>query len=141
VASKPHDYNQPEAYVPHTDTYIERESDINEQIDRVRHAATRAVLERDDVIIVASVPSIYLLGVRCGRGAGADWRDVQRGRRKSPLLALGGQHDGDGPRAPGGPQSSSSAPIDRRIAFNAVDDRMVEPIVDGVHPTGVHATG
>src|SRR5208282_3417421 len=50
-----YDYYQPEAYVPRTDTYIEKESNINEQIDRMRHAATRAVLERDDVIIVASV--------------------------------------------------------------------------------------
>jgi excinuclease UvrABC helicase subunit UvrB len=61
VASKPHDYYQPEAYVPRTDAYIEKESDINEKIDRMRHAATRAVPERDDVIIVALVPSIYLL--------------------------------------------------------------------------------
>ena len=50
-----YDYYQPEAYVPRTDTYIEKESSINEQIDRMRHAATRALLERDDVIIVASV--------------------------------------------------------------------------------------
>ena len=49
-----YDYYQPEAYVPRTDTYIEKESSINEQIDRMRHAATRALLERDDVIIVAS---------------------------------------------------------------------------------------
>src|SRR5262249_51183453 len=50
-----YDYYQPEAYVPRTDTYIEKESSINEQIDRMRHAATRALLERDDVIIVTSV--------------------------------------------------------------------------------------
>ena len=49
-----YDYYQPEAYVPRTDTYIEKESSINEQIDRMRHAATRALLERDDVMIVAS---------------------------------------------------------------------------------------
>ena len=49
-----YDYYQPEAYVPRTDTYIEKESTINEQIDRMRHSATRALLERDDVIIVAS---------------------------------------------------------------------------------------
>ncbi len=54
-----YDYYQPEAYVPRTDTYIEKESSINEQIDRMRHAATRALLERDDVIIVASVSCIY----------------------------------------------------------------------------------
>jgi excinuclease ABC subunit B len=50
-----YDYYMPEAYVPRTDTYIEKESSINEAIDRMRHAATRAILERDDVIIVASV--------------------------------------------------------------------------------------
>lgn len=57
-----YDYYQPEAYVPRTDTFIEKESSINEQIDRMRHAATRAVLERDDVIIVASVSCIYGIG-------------------------------------------------------------------------------
>ncbi len=57
-----YDYYQPEAYVPRTDTYIEKESSINEQIDRMRHAATRALLERDDVIIVASVSCIYGIG-------------------------------------------------------------------------------
>ena len=57
-----YDYYQPEAYVPRTDTYIEKESSINEQIDRMRHSATRAILERDDVIIVASVSCIYGIG-------------------------------------------------------------------------------
>ncbi len=57
-----YDYYQPEAYVPRTDTFIEKESTINEQIDRMRHAATRALLERDDVIIVASVSCIYGIG-------------------------------------------------------------------------------
>ncbi|HWK01910.1 MAG TPA: excinuclease ABC subunit UvrB [Xanthobacteraceae bacterium] len=57
-----YDYYQPEAYVPRTDTYIEKDSAINEQIDRMRHAATRALLERDDVIIVASVSCIYGIG-------------------------------------------------------------------------------
>ncbi len=57
-----YDYYQPEAYVPRTDTYIEKESSINEQIDRMRHAATRALLEREDVIIVASVSCIYGIG-------------------------------------------------------------------------------
>jgi len=57
-----YDYYQPEAYVPITDTYIEKESSVNEQIDRMRHAATRALLERDDVIIVASVSCIYGIG-------------------------------------------------------------------------------
>ncbi|MFM7443809.1 MAG: excinuclease ABC subunit UvrB, partial [Tabrizicola sp.] len=55
-------YYQPEAYVARTDTYIEKESQINEQIDRMRHSATRALLERDDVIIVASVSCIYGIG-------------------------------------------------------------------------------
>lgn len=57
-----YDYYQPEAYVPRSDTYIEKESSINEQIDRMRHAATRSLLERDDVIIVASVSCIYGIG-------------------------------------------------------------------------------
>jgi excinuclease ABC subunit B len=57
-----YDYYQPEAYVPRTDTFIEKESSINEQIDRMRHSATRALLDRDDVIIVASVSCIYGIG-------------------------------------------------------------------------------
>lgn len=57
-----YDYYQPEAYVPRSDTYIEKELSINEQIDRMRHSATRALLERDDVIIVASVSCIYGIG-------------------------------------------------------------------------------
>jgi len=57
-----YDYYQPEAYVPRSDTYIEKESQINDQIDRMRHSATRALLERDDVIIVASVSCIYGIG-------------------------------------------------------------------------------
>ncbi len=56
------DYYQPEAYVPRTDTYIEKDSDINEEIDRLRHAATEALLSRRDVIIVASVSCIYGIG-------------------------------------------------------------------------------
>ncbi len=57
-----YDYYQPEAYVPRSDTYIEKESSINEQINRMRHSATRSLLERDDVIIVASVSCIYGIG-------------------------------------------------------------------------------
>ena len=57
-----YDYYQPEAYVPRTDTYIEKESSINEQIDRMRHSATRSLFERKDVIIVASVSCIYGIG-------------------------------------------------------------------------------
>ena len=57
-----YDYYQPEAYVPRTDTYIEKDASINEQIDRMRHSATRSLLERDDVVIVASVSCIYGIG-------------------------------------------------------------------------------
>ena len=57
-----YDYYQPEAYVPRTDTYIEKESDINDEIDRLRHASTRSILTRKDTIIVASVSCIYGLG-------------------------------------------------------------------------------
>ena len=57
-----YDYYQPEAYVPRSDTYIEKEAMVNEQIDRMRHSATRALFERDDVIIVASVSCIYGIG-------------------------------------------------------------------------------
>ncbi|MEK7615811.1 MAG: excinuclease ABC subunit UvrB [Patescibacteria group bacterium] len=57
-----YDYYQPEAYIPHSDTYIEKDAKINEEIDRLRHAATEALLSRDDVIIVSSVSCIYNLG-------------------------------------------------------------------------------
>jgi excinuclease ABC subunit B len=57
-----YDYYQPEAYIPASDTYIEKDSSINEQIDKMRHAATYALLTRQDVIIVASVSCIYGLG-------------------------------------------------------------------------------
>ena len=57
-----YDYYTPEAYVPRTDTYIEKESSINEQIDRMRHSATRSLLEKKDTIVVASVSCIYGLG-------------------------------------------------------------------------------
>ncbi|MEM9225684.1 MAG: DEAD/DEAH box helicase family protein, partial [Pseudomonadota bacterium] len=57
-----YDYYQPEAYVPNRDLYIEKESSINEAIDRMRHSATRAILERDDTIIVASVSCLYGIG-------------------------------------------------------------------------------
>jgi len=57
-----YDYYQPEAYIPQSDTYIQKDSHINDQIDKMRHAATRALLDRDDVIIVASVSCIYGLG-------------------------------------------------------------------------------
>ena len=57
-----YDYYQPEAYIPHSDTYIEKEAQINEEIERLRHASTQALLTRKDVIIVASVSCIYALG-------------------------------------------------------------------------------
>ena len=57
-----YDYYQPEAYVPQTDTYIEKDSSINDEIDKLRHSATAALFERKDVIIVASVSCIYGLG-------------------------------------------------------------------------------
>ncbi|MFN3974403.1 MAG: excinuclease ABC subunit UvrB [Dehalococcoidia bacterium] len=76
-----YDYYQPEAYVPETDTYVEKETDINEEIDRLRHAATRSLLTRRDVVIVASVSCIY------GLGAPEDYYSfvarVQRGERRS----------------------------------------------------------
>jgi excinuclease ABC subunit B len=80
-----YDYYQPEAYVPRTDTYIETDASINEQIDRMRHAATRALLERNDVIIVASVSCIYGIGavetyaqmvIRLAKGDKIDQRQV-----------------------------------------------------------------
>src|SRR6185503_3178820 len=64
-----YDYYQPEAYVPRTDTYIEKDSSMNEQIDRMRHSATRSLFERRDVIIVASVSCIYGLGAPVDYGA------------------------------------------------------------------------
>ena len=73
-----YDYYQPEAYVARSDTYIEKESQINEQIDRMRHSATRALLERDDVIIVASVSCIY--GIGSVETYGAMTQDLYQGR-------------------------------------------------------------
>ncbi|MGB3723379.1 MAG: excinuclease ABC subunit UvrB [Pacificimonas sp.] len=82
-----YDYYQPEAYVPRSDTYIEKESSINEAIDRMRHSATRSLLERDDVIIVASVSCIYGIGsvetysamtFKLKRGDSVDLREIMR---------------------------------------------------------------
>jgi excinuclease ABC subunit B len=73
-----YDYYQPEAYVARSDTYIEKESQINEQIDRMRHSATRALLERDDVIIVASVSCIY--GIGSVETYGAMTQDLHAGK-------------------------------------------------------------
>ena len=82
-----YDYYQPEAYVPRSDTYIEKESSVNEAIDRMRHSATRSLLERDDVIIVASVSCIYGIGsvetysamtFSLKKGENADSREIIR---------------------------------------------------------------
>ena len=82
-----YDYYQPEAYVPSTDTYIEKDSAINDEIDKLRHSATAALSERDDVIIVASVSCIYGLGspidyknmtVSLRPGQTHDMRDIMR---------------------------------------------------------------
>lgn len=59
-----YDFYQPEAYVPSSDTYIEKDSSINDEIDKLRHSATSSLLERNDVIVVASVSSIFGLGIR-----------------------------------------------------------------------------
>ena len=78
-----YDYYQPEAYIPRTDTYIEKDSSINEQIDRMRHAATRALIERDDVIIVAS--RVVHLRYRLGRDLYGD--DLQPEARRQDRAA------------------------------------------------------
>jgi excinuclease ABC subunit B len=82
-----YDYYQPEAYVPRSDTYIEKESQINEQIDRMRHSATRALLERDDVIIVASVSCIY--GIGSVETYGAMTQDLHAGRDYDQRKVMG----------------------------------------------------
>src|SRR5919205_2610165 len=82
-----YDYYQPEAYVPRTDTYIEKDAQINEQIDRMRHSATQALLERNDVVIVASVSCIYGIG------------SVETYSRMGVKLEVGGRIERD---APGG---------------------------------------
>ncbi len=81
-----YDYYQPEAYVPRSDTYIEKESQINEQIDRMRHSATRALLERDDVIIVASVSCIY--GIGSVETYGAMTQDLHTGKPHDPRKVI-----------------------------------------------------
>jgi excinuclease ABC subunit B len=79
-----YDYYQPEAYVPRTDTYIEKDAQINEQIDRMRHAATQSLLERNDVVVVASVSCIYGIG------------SVETYARMVVKLETGGRIDRDG---------------------------------------------
>jgi excinuclease ABC subunit B len=99
-----YDYYQPEAYLPRTDTYIEKESQINEEIDRLRHAATQAVLSRRDVIIVASVSCIYALG--SPKEYEKTVLRVRLGNRKQGLgnreQGLGNREQGLGNRKQGG---------------------------------------
>jgi excinuclease ABC subunit B len=84
-----YDYYQPEAYIPRTDTYIEKDSSVNEQIDRMRHSATRAILERDDVVIVASVSCIYGIGaVETYSGMAFGLQRAQRVPRQELLARL-----------------------------------------------------
>jgi excinuclease ABC subunit B len=100
-----YDYYQPEAYIPTTDTYIEKDASINQRIDRLRHSATRSVLERPDVIVVASVSAIYglgspgsygTMGVRVAKGDSLDRDDFLRAlariqyRRQDIELGRGG---------------------------------------------------
>ena len=82
-----YDYYQPEAYVPSSDTYIEKDSLINEQIDRLRHAATRSLLQRQDVIIVASVSCIYGLGSSEAYEGMLLWLEVGATIRREDILA------------------------------------------------------
>ncbi|MEK7461307.1 MAG: excinuclease ABC subunit UvrB, partial [Patescibacteria group bacterium] len=82
-----YDYYQPEAYVPSTDTYIEKETDINDEIDRLRHAATAALLSRRDVIIVASVSCIYGLGSPEEYAAQNLWLAVDNWQSREEILA------------------------------------------------------
>ena len=92
-----YDYYQPEAYVPSTDTYIEKDSAINDEIDKLRHSATAALSERNDVIIVASVSCIY------GLGSPIDYKNMvislrpgmERGVPDRVLRGRGGQDHGD----------------------------------------------
>ena len=115
-----YDYYQPEAYVPRSDTYIEKESSVNEAIDRMRHSATRSLLERDDVIIVASVSCLYgigsvktysamIFGLKKGEQRGPA-RDHPQARR----LAISAQRPGLRPRQfPGPRRQSRNFPVPR----------------------------
>ena len=121
-----YDYYQPEAYVPRTDTYIEKDADINDEIDKLRHSATRALLTRRDVLIVASVSCIYGLGepeeyqsfvIFLNKGEqtsrtklirAAD-RPAVRAQRHGPLpreVPRPGRHTGDTARLRGGGSAS-----------------------------------
>jgi len=81
-----YDYYQPEAYIPQTDTYIEKEATINEEIDRLRHAATQSLLNRDDVLIIASVSCIYGLGERADYEAMSQYFKVGQTIKRNRLL-------------------------------------------------------
>ena len=81
-----YDYYQPEAYIPHTDTYIEKEATINEEIDRLRHAATQSLLNRKDVLIVASVSCIYGLGGKADYEAMSEKISVGQKIKRNELL-------------------------------------------------------
>ena len=81
-----YDYYQPEAYIPQTDTYIEKEATINEEIDRLRHAATQSLLNRQDVLIVASVSCIYGLGERADYEAMSQYFQVGQKIKRNQLL-------------------------------------------------------
>src|SRR5256712_10026948 len=84
-----YDYYQPEAYIPRSDTYIEKDSSRNEEIDKMRHSATRSLFERRDVIIVASVSCIYGLGAPVDYGAvTVRLNKGERGRRDTVLRHL-----------------------------------------------------
>src|SRR6266508_1608206 len=104
-----YDYYQPEAYIPQTDTYIEKDSSLNEEIDRLRHSATLALLTRRDVIVVASVSAIY------GLGSPEEYRDQML------WLKVGEEHDRDGERPdlfvfPATHYVASSARMQRAVA-------------------------
>jgi excinuclease ABC subunit B len=81
-----YDYYQPEAYIPHTDTYIEKEASINEEIDRLRHAATQSLLNRKDVLIVASVSCIYGLGGKADYEAMSERFEVGQTIKRNEIL-------------------------------------------------------
>lgn len=81
-----YDYYQPEAYIPHTDTYIEKEATINEEIDRLRHASTQSLLNRNDVIVVASVSCIYGLGEKADYEAMSQQFKVGENIKRNEIL-------------------------------------------------------
>ena len=119
------DYYQPEAYLPRSDTYIEKDSSRNDEIDKLRHAATRALFERKDVIIVASVTCIYGLGAPVDYGAtvaaAARRRPLPAGRRAAPAgrPPVPAQRPGPQPRQVPGPRRHPGAPAGLRRLHRA----------------------